>query len=205
MRNITPHRHREYAKKYSITKKDILAHKFPSAINKTQLYSLITQICSYKSDKINFDNGGYAKKISIFSDKEIFKIEGFTINLLPEIVKNYEIYWRNELNEKEGLEIILLSERNSINYLSFVVNFTIIGKHVGNDGEIVDGKLNHRAVYLSKKLPEEMEVLALIKDEIEEIMIINDYFWIEQDLYKDNNEYNASTSHSKILERYGNL
>lgn len=205
MRNITQHRHREYAKKYSITKKDILTHKFPSAINKTQLYALITQICSYQSDKINFDNGGYAKKISIFTDKEIFKIEGFTLNLLPEIVKSYEIYWRNELNEKEGLEIVLLSERNSISYLSFVVNFTIIGKHVGNDGEIVDGKLNHRAVYLSKKLPEKMEVLALIKDEIEEIMIINDFFWVEQGLYKDNNEFNASISHSKILERYGNL
>ena len=205
MRKITPHRHREYAKKYSITKKDILAHKFPSAINKNQLYTLIFQICSYKSDKIHFDNGGYAKKISIFTDKEIFKIEGFTINLLPEIVKSYEIYWKNELNEKEGLEIVLLSERNSISYSPFVINFTIIGKYVGNDGEIVDGKLNHRAVYLSTKLPENMEVLNLIKEDIEEIMIVNDFFWVEQGLYKDNNEYNARTSQSKILERYGKL
>lgn len=205
MRKITPHRHREYTKKYSITKKDILAHKFPSAINKNQLYALIFQICSYKSDKINFDNGGYAKKISIFTDKEIFKIEGFTINLLPEIVKSYEIYWNNELNEKEGLEIVLLSERNSISYSPFLLNFNITGKHVHNEGEIVDGKLNHCAVYLSKKLPEKVEVLELIKDEIEEIMAVNDFFWVEQDLYKDNDEYNARTSQSKILERYGKL
>ena len=86
-----------------------------------------------------------------------------------------------------------------------MINFTIIGKYVGNDGEIVDGKLNHRAVYLSTKLPENMEVLNLIKEDIEEIMIVNDFFWVEQGLYKDNNEYNARTSQSKILERYGKL
>ena len=86
-----------------------------------------------------------------------------------------------------------------------MLNFNITGKRVDNDGKIVDGKLNHSAVYLSKKLPEKVEVLELIKDEIEEIMALNDFFWIEQDLYKDNNEYNAITSSSKILEKYGNL
>ena len=204
MTNNTTHRHREYGRKYSVTKKDILAHKFPSAINKSQLYALIYEISCYKSDKINFDNGGYAKQVSSFT-KKIYKIEGFNINLLPEIVKSYEIFWNNELNEKEGLEIELISERNSISYSPFLLNFNITGKRVDNDGKIVDGKLNHSAVYLSKKLPEKVEVLELIKDEIEEIMALNDFFWIEQGLYKDNNEYNAITSSSKILEKYGNL
>ena len=204
MKNNTSHRHREYSRKYSITKKDILAHKFPSAINESQLYALIYEISCYKSDKINFDNGGYAKQISSFTKKKIFKIDGFNINILPEIVKSYEIFWNNELNEKEGLEIELISESNSISYSPFLLNFNITGKHVDNDGKIVDGKLNHSAVYLSKKLPEKVEVLELIKDEIEEIMVLNDFFWIEQGLYKDNNEYNASTSPAQILERYGN-
>ena len=196
------HRHRDYRNKYSITRKDLSAHKFPSSINQNQLSALLFEIFSLAPNKIFFDNGGFAEEKISFNNNKVIKVEGLGVTLLPEIVRTYEIYWKNKLNEKEGLEVAFTSEMESNRYALFTLEIRVLGSCGESKDEIVPSKFENISLYLAEKQISDKDILELVKTEIDDLMNFNDIFWVEQGLYQDEREWHLSKSPSNVIESY---
>ena len=196
------HRHRDYRNKYSITRKDLSAHKFPSSINQNQLSALLFEIFSLAPNKIFFDNGGFAEEKISFNNNKVIKVEGLGVTLLSEIVRTYEIYWKNKLNEKEGLEVAFTSEMESNRYALFTLEIRVLGSCGESKDEIVPSKFENISLYLAEKQISDKDILELVKTEIDDLMNFNDIFWVEQGLYQDEREWHLSKSPSNVIESY---
>ena len=199
------HRHRDYRNKYSITRKDLSAHRFPSSINQNQLSALLFEIFSLAPIKIFFDNGGFAEERISFSNNKVIKVEGLGVTLLPEIVRTYEIYWKNKLNEKEGLEVVFTSEMGSNRYAPFALEIRVLGSCGESKEEIVPSKFENISLYLAEKQISDKDIFELVKTEIDDLMNFNDIFWVEQGLYQDEREWHLSKSPSNVIESYYKL
>ena len=199
------HRHRDYRNKYSITRKDLSAHKFPSSINQNQLSALLFEIFSLAPIKIFFDNGGFAEEKISFNNNKVIKVEGLGVRLLPEIVRTYEIYWKNKLNEKEGLEVVFTSEMGSNRYAPFALEIRVLGSCGESKEEIVPSKFENISLYLAEKQISDKDIFELVKTEIDDLMNFNDIFWVEQGLYQDEREWHLSKSPSNVIESYYKL
>jgi hypothetical protein len=199
------HRHRDYRNKYSITRNDLTAHKFPSSINQNQLSALLFEIFSLAPNKIFFDNGGFAEERVSCNNNKVIKVEGLGVTLLPEIVRTYEIYWKNKFNEKEGLEVVFTSEMESNRYAPFALEIRVIGSCGESKEEIAPSKFENISLYLSEKQISDKDIFELIKTEIDDLMNFNDIFWVEQGLYQDEREWHFSKLPSNILDSYYKL
>lgn len=199
------HRHRYYRNKYSITRKDLTTHKFPSSINQNQLSALLFEIFSLAPNKIFFDNGGFAEEKITCNNNKVIKVEGLGVTLLPEIVRTYEIYWKNKFNEKEGLEVVFTSEMESNRYAPFALEIRVIGSCGESKEEIAPSKFENISLYLSEKQISDKDIFELIKTEIDDLMNFNDIFWVDQGLYQDEREWHFSKLPSNILDSYNKL